>query len=272
MISTQTLPSPAAAASPVAAVRAEAAVKVYGAGDTAVRALDDVTIGLPAGRFTAIMGPSGSGKSTLMHCMAGLDSLSSGRVLLGGTDLGSLSDKQLTRVRRDHIGFVFQAFNLVPTLTAAENISLPAKLAGRKPDRAWVDAVVTTVGLKDRLSHRPAELSGGQQQRVAVARALAGRPQVIFADEPTGNLDSRAGGEILAFMRRAVDDLGQTIVMVTHDPVAAGYADSAVFLADGRVVDVMDDPTSETVLERMKNLDQRAPVLAPALAGSGRRS
>jgi putative ABC transport system ATP-binding protein len=272
MISTQTLPSPAAAASPVAAVRAEAATKVYGAGDTAVRALDDVTIGLPAGRFTAIMGPSGSGKSTLMHCMAGLDSLSSGRVMLGGVDLGGLSDKQLTRVRRDQIGFVFQAFNLVPTLTAAENISLPAKLAGRKPHRAWVDAVVTTVGLKDRLSHRPAELSGGQQQRVAVARALAGRPQVIFADEPTGNLDSRAGGEILAFMRRAVDDLGQTIVMVTHDPVAAGYADSAVFLADGQVVDVMDDPTSETVLERMKNLDQRAPVLAPALAASGRRS
>jgi putative ABC transport system ATP-binding protein len=274
MPSTQTLPPRTAATSPAVAVRAEAATKVYGAGDTAVRALDDVTIGLPAGRFTAIMGPSGSGKSTLMHCMAGLDSLSSGRVLIGDVDLGRLSDKQLTRLRRDQIGFVFQAFNLVPTLTAAENISLPAKLAGRRPDRAWVDAVVSTVGLQDRLTHRPAELSGGQQQRVAVARALAGRPQVIFADEPTGNLDSRSGGEILAFMRRAVDDMGQTIVMVTHDPVAAGYADAAVFLADGRVVDVMDGPTSETVLERMKNLDAPAPVVAPALAmaGNGRRS
>jgi putative ABC transport system ATP-binding protein len=274
MSSTQTLPPRTAAVSPAVAVRAEAATKVYGAGDTAVRALCDVTIGLPAGRFTAIMGPSGSGKSTLMHCMAGLDSLSSGRILVGEVDLGKLSDKQLTRLRRDHIGFVFQAFNLVPTLTAAENIALPAKLAGRKPDKSWVDAVVTTVGLGDRLSHRPAELSGGQQQRVAVARALAGKPQVIFADEPTGNLDSRAGSEILSFMRRAVDDMGQTIVMVTHDPVAAGYADAAVFLADGRVVDVMDAPTSERVLERMKNLDAPAGpgVTAPAvstLAGAG---
>jgi len=269
MPSTQTLPPRTAATSPAAAVRAEAATKVYGAGDTAVRALDDVTIGLPAGRFTAIMGPSGSGKSTLMHCMAGLDSLSGGRVMIGEIDLGKLSDKQLTRLRRDHIGFIFQAFNLVPTLTAAENIALPAKLAGRRPDRAWVDTVVRTVGLQDRLSHRPAELSGGQQQRVAVARALAGRPKVIFADEPTGNLDSRSGGEILAFMRRAVDEMGQTIVMVTHDPVAAGYADAAVFLADGRVVDVMDAPTSEQVLDRMKRLDAPTPVVAPALAGAG---
>jgi putative ABC transport system ATP-binding protein len=252
--------------SPAVAVRAEAATKVYGAGDTAVRALDGVTIGLPAGRFTAIMGPSGSGKSTLMHCMAGLDSLTSGRVLLGDVDLGRLSDKQLTRLRRDHIGFVFQAFNLVPTLTTAENITLPARLAGRRPDRAWLDAVVATVGLSNRLQHRPAELSGGQQQRVAVARALASRPQVVFADEPTGNLDSRAGGEILDFMRRAVDDMGQTVVMVTHDPVAAGYADAAVFLADGRVVDVMDSPTAAGVLERMKNLDTPDPTAALAMA------
>ncbi|HEV7760317.1 MAG TPA: ABC transporter ATP-binding protein [Acidimicrobiales bacterium] len=248
------------------------ATKIYGEGDTIVRALDDVSVEFPAERFTAIMGPSGSGKSTLMHCVAGLDTLTSGQVFVAGVDLGTLGERDLTKLRRDRIGFVFQAFNLVPTLTAIENITLPMLLAGRDADQEWVDYVVETVGLGDRLSHRPAELSGGQQQRVAVARALAGRPQVIFADEPTGNLDSRAGGEILAFMRRAVDDLGQTIVMVTHDPVAAGYADSAVFLADGQVVDVMDDPTSETVLERMKNLDQRAPVLAPALAASGRRS
>ena len=238
----------------VEAVRAEAATKVYGSGDTVVRALDGVTVALPAGRFTAIMGPSGSGKSTLMHCMAGLDSLTSGRVLIGDVELGSLNDKQLTRLRRDRIGFVFQAYNLVPTLTALENITLPSSLAGRTPDCAWLDTVIDTVGLRNRLGHRPSELSGGQQQRVAVARALAGRPQVIFADEPTGNLDSRSGGEVLAFLRRAVDEMGQTIVMVTHDPVAAGYADSAVFLADGRVVDVMHDPTAETVLDQMKRL------------------
>jgi putative ABC transport system ATP-binding protein len=233
-------------------VRAEAASKVYGSGPTAVRALDAVTLSLPASRFTAIMGPSGSGKSTLMHCMAGLDELTSGRVMVGDVDLAKLSDRQLTRLRRDRVGFVFQAFNLVPTLTALENITLPQTLAGRKPDQRWLDAVVATVGLGDRLTHRPSELSGGQQQRVAVARALAGRPQVIFADEPTGNLDSRAGGEMLSFMRRAVDEMGQTIVMVTHDPVAASYADSVVFLADGRVVDLMDGPTAERVLERMK--------------------
>ena len=235
-----------------AAVRAEAAVKVYGRGDTAVHALDGVTLALPAGRFTAIMGPSGSGKSTLMHCLAGLDTLSSGRVFVGDADLGRMSERELTRLRRDRIGFVFQAFNLLPMLTASENITLPMDLAGRKPDRRWLDTVIDTVGLRSRLKHRPSELSGGQQQRVAVARALAGRPQVIFADEPTGNLDSRSGGEILAFMRRAVDELGQTIVMVTHDPVAAAYADGVVFLADGRAVDRMTAPTAERVLERLK--------------------
>jgi putative ABC transport system ATP-binding protein len=255
MSSTQTLHSAVAAPSATAvAVRAERATKVYGSGQTAVRALDEVSISLPAGRFTAVMGPSGSGKSTLMHCMAGLDTLTSGKVFLGDVEIGRLSDKQLTRMRRDRIGFVFQAFNLVPTLTALENITLPSSLAGRKPDRAWLDGVIDTVGLRDRLGHRPSELSGGQQQRVAVARALASRPQVIFADEPTGNLDSRSGSEILAFMRRAVDELGQTIVMVTHDPVAAGYADGAVFLADGRIVDVMEAPTAQRVLDRMKSL------------------
>jgi putative ABC transport system ATP-binding protein len=233
-------------------VRAEAAVKVYGRGDTAVRALDGVTVALPAGRFTAVMGPSGSGKSTLMHCLAGLDDLSSGSAFLGDVELSRLSDKQLTRLRRDRVGFVFQSFNLIPTLSAAENISLPLDLAGRKADKAWLDAVIDTLGLRDRLSHRPSELSGGQQQRVAVARALASRPDVIFADEPTGNLDSRSGAEILGFMRRAVDQMGQTVVMVTHDPVAAGYADAVVFLADGRIVDQMPAPTAERVLERMK--------------------
>ncbi|MGH9211539.1 MAG: ABC transporter ATP-binding protein [Acidimicrobiales bacterium] len=235
-----------------AAVRSEAAVKVYGSGNAAVRALDGVSVALPIGRFTAIMGPSGSGKSTLMHCLAGLDDLTSGKVFVGDVDLSKLSDRELTRLRRDRVGFVFQAFNLLPMLSAAENISLPMDLAGRKLDRAWLEAVIDTVGLRPRLKHRPSELSGGQQQRVAVARALASRPEVIFADEPTGNLDSRSGAEILEFMRRAVDDLGQTIVMVTHDPVAAAYADGVVFLADGRVVDAMDDPTAESVLERMK--------------------
>jgi putative ABC transport system ATP-binding protein len=243
---------PGAAPPPPPAVRAEAATKVYGRGDTAVRALDGVTVALPAGRFTAVMGPSGSGKSTLMHCLAGLDDLTSGSAFVGDIELSKLSDKQLTRLRRDRIGFVFQSFNLIPTLTAAENISLPLDLAGRKPDKAWLNAVIDTVNLRDRLSHRPSELSGGQQQRVAVARALASRPDVIFADEPTGNLDSRSGAEMLWFMRRAVDEMGQTIVMVTHDPVAAGYADAVVFLADGRIVDQMADPTAERVLERMK--------------------
>ena len=234
------------------AVRAVAATKVYGKGDTAVRALDDVSMAIPAGRFTAIMGPSGSGKSTLMHVMAGLDDLTSGQVFVGDVDLAGLSDKELTRLRRDRVGFVFQAFNLLPMLSARENITLPMDLAGRKPEPGWFDRVIETVGLAPRLRHRPSELSGGQQQRVAVARALAGRPEVIFADEPTGNLDSRSGAEILAFMRKAVDEMGQTIVMVTHDPSAAAYADSVVFLGDGRIVDHMSDPTADLVLERMK--------------------
>ncbi|HLM63692.1 MAG TPA: ABC transporter ATP-binding protein [Acidimicrobiales bacterium] len=243
---------PTVGTGPRIAVRAESATKVYGHGEAAVRALDDVSIALPAGRFTAIMGPSGSGKSTLMHCMAGLDDLTSGRVYIGDEDLSRLRDKRLTRLRRDRVGFIFQSFNLIPTLTAAENITLPLDLAGRSPEAGWLDSVVDTVGLRNRLRHRPSELSGGQQQRVAVARALVSRPEVIFADEPTGNLDSRSGAEILAFMRRAVDDLGQTIVMVTHDPVAAGYADAVVFLADGRIVDGMEAPTAARVLERLK--------------------
>jgi len=242
-------------APPEVAAAAVNATKVYGMGDTAVRALDDVTIDIPSERFTAIMGPSGSGKSTLMHCLAGLDWLTSGQVFVAGVPLGSLSEKELTRLRRDRIGFVFQAFNLVPTLTAIENITLPMQLAGRSPDKEWVDYVVKTVGLADRLTHRPAELSGGQQQRVAVARALASRPAIIFADEPTGNLDSKSSTEILDFMRKAVDELQQTIVMVTHDPVAAGHADHIVFLADGRIVDEMPDPTAERVLERLKRFD-----------------
>jgi putative ABC transport system ATP-binding protein len=239
---------------PAPAARAVAATKVYGKGDGAVHALDHIDVAFEAGRFTAIMGPSGSGKSTLMHTLAGLDDLSSGQVFVGETDLTTLKDKHLTRLRRDRIGFVFQAFNLVPTLSALENITLPADLAGRKVDPDWLDTVVRTVGLGDRLSHRPSELSGGQQQRVAVARALAGRPAIIFADEPTGNLDSRSGAEILAFMRRAVREFGQSIVMVTHDPVAAGYADRVVFLADGRIVDELDEPTADAVFDQMKNL------------------
>ena len=241
-----------------AAATAVAATKVYAGGAAQVVALDDVDIVIERGRFTAVMGPSGSGKSTLMHCLAGLDTLTSGRVLLGELDLSSLSDQQLTRVRRDRIGFVFQAFNLVPTLTAAENITLPADLGRRRVDRAWLDQVVETVGLRDRLQHRPAELSGGQQQRVAVARALVGRPELVFADEPTGNLDSRAGAEVLGLLRRAVDDIGQTVAVVTHDPVAASYADRVVFLADGRLVAELDDPTPERVLERMKRLGEAA--------------
>jgi putative ABC transport system ATP-binding protein len=244
-------PAPVATATPPAA-RTVGATKTYGWGDTAVVALNDVTVEIPAGRYTAIMGPSGSGKSTLMHCMAGLDSLTAGQVYLGDQELGELSEDQLTLLRRDRVGFVFQAYNLVPTLTAIENITLPATLAGRKPDAGWLDQVVATTGLADRLSHRPSELSGGQQQRVAVARALANRPQIIFADEPTGNLDSRSGHEILDFMRRAVREMGQTIVMVTHDPVAAAFADEALFLVDGRIVDRMEGPTAERVLDRLK--------------------
>jgi putative ABC transport system ATP-binding protein len=236
------------------AARAEAARKVYGSGDTQVVALDDVSVDFAGGEFTAIMGPSGSGKSTLMHCIAGLDSLTSGRVLIGDVDLTSLDDKRLTILRREKVGFIFQAFNLIPTLTALENIVLPLSLAGRKADPDWLDTVIGAVSLGDRLSHRPSELSGGQQQRVAVARALASRPEIIFADEPTGNLDSRAGAEILTFMNTAVRELGQTVVMVTHDPVAAGYAGHIVFLADGRVVDTMETPTAEKVLDRLKTL------------------
>jgi putative ABC transport system ATP-binding protein len=228
--------------------------KTYGRGESQVNALDGVTAEFVAGQFTAIMGPSGSGKSTLMHAVAGLDSLTSGDVFIGDVNLGELNDKQLTHLRRDRIGFIFQAFNLVPTLTALENITLPLMLAGRKADPEWLDLVVDTVGLATRVKHRPAELSGGQQQRVAVARALASRPQIIFADEPTGNLDSRTGGEILAFMRTAVREMGQTIVMVTHDPKAASYADRALFLADGRVVDDMARPTPDMVLDRIKSL------------------
>jgi len=236
----------------VAAARTVQAVKVYGEGDTAERALDGITVEFPAGRFTAIMGPSGSGKSTLMHCVAGLDTLTSGEVHLGDVELGSLSDQRLTKLRRTRLGFVFQSFNLIPTLTARENIVLPLTLSGEQPDQEWIDHVVATVGLGDRLTHRPAELSGGQQQRVAVARALATRPDVLFADEPTGSLDSRSGAEILSFLRHAVDQLGQTVVMVTHDPVAASYADQVLFLADGRIVDRMTDPSAARVLDRLK--------------------
>jgi len=233
------------------AARATALSKIYGTGDTRVTALDSVDVAIETGRFTAIMGPSGSGKSTLMHCLAGLDSVSDGQVWIGDVELSALSDKNLTKLRRDAVGFVFQAFNLVPTLSALENITLPLDIAGRKPDQAWLDTVIDTVGLRDRLGHRPSELSGGQQQRVACARALASRPTIVFADEPTGNLDSRSGAEVLGFLRRSVDEFGQTIVMVTHDPGAAGYADRVLFLADGRIVDEMHEPTAARVLERM---------------------
>ncbi|MFD7406707.1 ABC transporter ATP-binding protein [Streptomyces sp. NPDC059866] len=234
------------------AARVADAVKVYGVGDTEVRALDGVSVGFPAGRFTAIMGPSGSGKSTLMHCAAGLDTLTSGSAHIGDTELGSLDDRRLTLLRRDRVGFVFQAFNLVPTLTVAENIRLPLDLAGSRGDTEWIDALVDVVGLRGRLHHRPAELSGGQQQRVAVARAFAGRPDVVFADEPTGNLDSRSGEEVLGLLGRAVRQTDRTVVMVTHDPVAAAHADEVVFLADGRLVDRMESPTADKVLDRMK--------------------
>ncbi len=229
--------------------------KVYGRGDAAVRALDDVSVDFERGRFTAIMGPSGSGKSTLLHCMAGLDAPTGGKVFIGDVDLTSLSEKQLTLLRREKVGFVFQAYNLVPTLTAAENITLPLDIAGTKPDRAWFDQVVDTIGLRPRLSHRPSELSGGQQQRVAGARALVSKPEIVYADEPTGNLDSRSGVELLTFLRDAVKEHGQTIVMVTHDPNAASFADRVVFLADGRVVDEMEAPTAERVLDHMKSLE-----------------
>ncbi|MDP9332586.1 MAG: ABC transporter ATP-binding protein [Actinomycetota bacterium] len=236
------------------AARAVEASKIYGTGDTAVHALDAIDVEFPRAQYTAIMGPSGSGKSTLLHCVAGLDSLTSGHVYLGEIDLSSLSERELTRVRRDRVGFVFQTYNLIPTLTALENITLPISLAGNKPDHAWLDRIVDTVRLRDRLTHRPSELSGGQQQRVAVARALVTRPEIIFADEPTGNLDSRASAEILGFMQRAVQEFGQTIVMVTHDPISASYANRVVFLADGRIVDELRDPTADAVLGKMRTL------------------
>ena len=237
-----------------AAASARGATKTYGKGDTQVVALDGVDIDFGAGQFTAIMGPSGSGKSTLMHCLAGLDRLDSGTVRIGDVDITGANEKQLTLLRRDRLGFIFQSFNLVPTLSAIENITLPMELAGRKPDREWLDHVVSTVGLSSRLRHRPNELSGGQQQRVAVARALASRPQLIFADEPTGNLDSTTGAEILAFMRHAVRELGQSIVMVTHDPVAASYSHRVVFLADGRITDQLADPTPGAVIDHMRRI------------------
>jgi putative ABC transport system ATP-binding protein len=239
-----------------AAARTEDAVKIYGKDEVEVRALDAVTVEFTACRYTAIMGPSGSGKSTLLHCAAGLDTLTSGKAFIGDADLSTLNDHQLTMLRRDHVGFVFQSFNLVPTITAAENITLPLLLAGRKGDQEWIAKVIETLNIGNRLRHRPQEMSGGQQQRVAVARALASRPEIIFADEPTGNLDSRAGAEVLTFMRRAVDEMDQTIVMVTHDPIAASYADRIVFLADGRIVDEMTQPTADRVLERMKRFGE----------------
>jgi putative ABC transport system ATP-binding protein len=235
------------------AARAVEAMKIYGEGEAEVRALDDVSVEFESARMTAIMGPSGSGKSTLLHCLAGLDALTSGKIFLGNEDLTACNDKELTLIRRDKIGFVFQSYNLVPTLNALENITLPMSLAGTKPDPAWLDTVVDTVRLRDRLSHRPSELSGGQQQRVAVARALLSRPEIIFADEPTGNLDSRSSSDILEFLRAAVDDLGQTTVMVTHDPLAASVADRVVFLADGKIVDEMLEPSADRVLDRMKS-------------------
>jgi putative ABC transport system ATP-binding protein len=236
------------------AARAANVSKSYGDGDAAVHALDDVSVSLAAGEFTAIMGPSGSGKSTLLHVLAGLDRPTSGEIYVGDTEITSLKDKALTLLRRDQIGFIFQSFNLLPTLTAAENIVLPIKIAGRKPDAFWVQSIVETVALSERLSHRPSQLSGGQQQRVAAARALASRPQIVFADEPTGALDSRSGAELLGFLRTAVKELGQTVVMVTHDASAAAYADRVLFLADGKIVDEMREPTADSVLDYMKHL------------------
>jgi putative ABC transport system ATP-binding protein len=238
-----------------AAARAVHLSKVYGSGETTVAALRDVSIDFHRGRFSAIMGPSGSGKSTLMHCLAGLDSITSGSAMIGDVEINRLDDKALTMLRREAVGFIFQSFNLIPTLTALENITLPMDIAGRKLDQAWFDSVIDTVGLRDRLKHKPSELSGGQQQRVACARALASRPAIIFADEPTGNLDSRAGAEVLGLLKRSVREMGQTIVMVTHDPVAAAWADRIVFLADGTFTDEMYEPTQSAVLERMARLD-----------------
>ncbi len=240
------------------AARATDVIKTYGSGETAVRALDGACVDIPVGRFTAVMGPSGSGKSTLVHALAGLDGVDSGQVHLGGTELTSLSERERTLLRRERIGFVFQSFNLVPALNARENMALPLTLAGKKPDPHWEAELVDVLGLATRLTHRPAQLSGGQQQRVAVGRALIARPEIVFADEPTGNLDSRSGAAVLAFLRDATRRYGQTIVMVTHDPAAAAHADQVVFLADGRIVDALADPTSESVLARMADLDNTA--------------
>ncbi|MDQ2849799.1 MAG: ABC transporter ATP-binding protein [Actinomycetota bacterium] len=241
---------------PQVAARAVDLVKTYNSGTNEVRALDSVSVDLARGEFTAIMGPSGSGKSTLMHCMAGLDSVTSGTVSIGDAELSGLSDNKMTALRRDRIGFVFQSFNLVPTLTSIENITLPMDLAGRAPDQEWLDSVIDTLGIRDRLGHRPSELSGGQQQRVACARALASKPDIVFGDEPTGNLDSHSSAEVLGILRRSVDDLGQTVVIVTHDPRAAAYSDRVLFLGDGKIVDEMRDPSEDKVLDRMKNLER----------------
>jgi len=248
---TATVPTPT---STTAAARAVDVTKVYGAGDTAVNALAGVSVEFRRGQYAAIMGPSGSGKSTLLHCLAGLDRVTAGQIFLGDDEISAMTEKQLTLIRREKIGFVFQAYNLVPTLTGLENITLPLALAGKKPDQEWLDQIIDTVNLANRVDHRPNELSGGQQQRVAVARALASKPAVIFADEPTGNLDSKSGAEILGFMRKAVDDLGQTIVMVTHDPVAASYADRVVFLADGLICGDITEPTVDSVMDTMRRL------------------
>lgn len=237
------------------AARAAEAVKIYGEGHSEVRALDGVTVEFDRQRFSAIMGPSGSGKSTLLHCLAGLDHLSSGKVFIGDVHLGGLNERQLTRLRRDKVGFVFQAYNLVPTLTAIENITLPSAIAKKKPDESWMKKVLDAIHLGDRLSHRPSELSGGEQQRTAAARALASKPEIIFADEPSGNLDSRTGTELLDFLRSAVDDFGQTIVMVTHDPVAASRADRVVFLGDGKIVGELHSPSAEAILDHIKILE-----------------
>ncbi len=254
------------------AAAARQVVKAYGTGETRVVALDHVDVDIERGAFTAIMGPSGSGKSTLMHCLAGLDTVTEGRIRVGDQEITGLKDKKLTRLRRDRIGFIFQSYNLLPTLNAAENITLPMDIAGRRVDKAWLGRVVDTVGMGGRLKHRPNQLSGGQQQRVAVARALAARPEIVFGDEPTGNLDSRSGAEVLEFLRRSVDELGQTMVMVTHDPVAASYADRVLYLADGRIVDEMQRPTADAVLDRMRLFAPAGEHRAPAGPAAGSSS